>query len=161
MNIQTLFETHHDEIYRYLWRQCFDDALAQDIVQDTFLKALNKLDGLHNHSNLRAWLYRIATNTLHDHWRRENRQPMVALDERLAAAGSIESGYEQREMLASVAAAITHLPEKQRQSLILARYQDLSYDDIAVVLDISPDAARANVYQATKKLREQLMEVVE
>ena len=161
MNIQTLFEAHHDEIYRYVWRQCFDDQAAQDIVQDTFLKAMHALPDLRDHSNLRAWLYRIAANTLRDYWRRDNRYPQVALDEGLVSAGGIEATYDQREALAELAAAIARLPEKQRQCLLLARYQELSYDDIGAVLDISADAARANVYQATKKLREQLVEVVE
>jgi RNA polymerase sigma-70 factor (ECF subfamily) len=161
MNIQTLFETHHDEIYRYVWRQCFDDQVAQDIVQDSFLKAMHAWPDLKDHHNLRAWLYRIAANTLRDYWRRDNRQPQVALDERLASVVSIEANYEQREALTTLAAAIARLPEKQRHCLLLARYQELPYEDIAAVLDISADAARANVYQATKKLREWMMEVVE
>ena len=161
MDIETLFETYHDEIYRYLWRLSRDDSLTADLTQETFLKALPALHKLPPESNYRAWLYRIAANTQHDYWRQQKRRIIMDIDmTQLAASGDIESGYEQQEQLRLVAAAVIELPEKQRQALILHRYQELAYADIAQILEISEDSARANVYQALKKLRERFSEGV-
>jgi RNA polymerase sigma-70 factor (ECF subfamily) len=161
MDIEQLFELYHDEIYCYLWRLSHDDALAQDLTQETFLKAMHGLGRLVADSNYRAWLYRIATNTQRDYWRYQGRRPISDLDLELIAAGSsLEHDVEQRDLLRLVAAAVEGLPAKQRAALILSRYQGLGYAEIALALDTSEEAARANVYQAMKKLREQFAEVM-
>lgn len=158
MNLETLFEHYHDEIYRYLWRACFDSALAQDITQETFLKAFKNLPKLAPDSNYRAWLYRVASNALRDHFRREKR--LTTLDtQALATHENIEADYQLREKLEWVVQAVQALPEKQGLALILIRYEGMSYTEAAAILDCSEESARANVYQATKKLRAQFEEV--
>lgn len=153
MDIETLFNTYHDEIYAFLWRNTLDGPLAQDLAADTFLKALRHLPTLAPDSNFRAWLYRVASNALHDHWRAAKRLSDAPLDW-LDSGEHIERDYARRELLAAVAQEVMALPEKQRLALIMARYQDLSYAEIAEALACSEDAARANVYQATRKLRQ-------
>lgn len=160
MDIQTLFENYHDEIFRYLWRLCHDSLLAQDLTQETFLKAFRGLAKLSPESNYRAWLYRIATHTQYDEWRKQQRQPIAEMDlEWLSASDNLERDYEQQELIRQLWEHVAQLPAKQQQVLILSRYQQLEHHEIAEILKMSSDSVRANLYQALKKLRQIFEEV--
>ena len=97
--------------------------------------------------NLRAWLYRIATNKAIDVRRRQARR--VSLDD-------LELAAPQRDGVttADLAAAITALPAHERAAFVLRRVQDLSYADVASALDCTEEAARKRVSEATKKVKE-------
>jgi RNA polymerase sigma-70 factor (ECF subfamily) len=106
--------------------------------------------------NPRAWLYRIATNVARTRLKQRGREAVrtAALDPELLAAGPGPAEQaSHNDLLAAVAAAVDALPHHQRAALILRQYQGLGYDQIAAVLVCSPDSARANVYQAMKKLK--------
>ena len=168
---ETLLEQHHDEIYRYVWRM-FSSAgwsdcelEAQDVTQDTFLKAYRAYGRLRPESNYRAWLYKIATNSVYSamrHSKSYDSHNVPLLDEAheyLEDGDLSPFGYAAHsETLATVAAAIRTLPEKQRSAVIMRHLQDLDYAEIAHALDCSEDSARANVYQAIRRLRAELVE---
>jgi RNA polymerase sigma-70 factor, ECF subfamily len=156
---EDLVENHHGEIFAYILRMTRDRGEAEDLCQETFLrayKAFNRLDGGANH---RAWLYKIATNTTLNQIRRQktgrrvidtfkNGNGSTTLDDHAERAGN-------RDLLERVQRAIDELPEKQRLALSQRKLAGLSYSEIADKLDCSEDAARANVYQAIRKLRQQ------
>jgi RNA polymerase sigma-70 factor (ECF subfamily) len=147
------------ELYVYLWRMLSNEQDAEDCLQETFLRAYRAYSRLQGRANLRAWLYRIAGNTARTQLRRRMRRDgreVELPDEAIAASDPPQDGPERRERLAAVQAAVRGLPAKQQQSLILRKYQGLSYEEIGAALDTSPAAARANVYQALKKLRSSL-----
>lgn len=126
-------------------------------MQDCFVRAWRAYPRLEPGGNYRAWLYKIATNTARTRLQRSRRElaHSTALDpEKLPDPAPLDQ-LEQAEQMAVVSEAIDRLPEKQRAALILRKYQGLGYAELAAALDISPDAARANVYQALKKLRAQ------
>ena len=149
-----LVERHRPEILRYLVRLLGDQDDAQDTCQDVFLRAHRAFGRLRADSNPRAWLYRIATNSARSaaRWRarRTARTVDLDLDGLPARAGS---SPESREELRRVAQAVQALPPKQRAALMLRRFHGLDYDAIATSLGGNEAAARANVYQAVKRLR--------
>jgi RNA polymerase sigma-70 factor (ECF subfamily) len=152
----SLVNAHSAAIFAYLWRLLRDTADAEDALQDTFLRAYRAYGRLESHPNPRAWLYRVATNVARTRLKQRGREWVrtAALDPELAAAGPGPAEQaSQRELLAAVAAAVDALPHQQRAALILRQYQGLAYDQVATVLECSPAAARANVYQAMRKLR--------
>jgi RNA polymerase sigma-70 factor (ECF subfamily) len=155
----SLVDAHSGEIYGYLWRLTRDPADAQDCLQESFLRAYQAYGRLANQTNLRAWLYRIATNTAFTHLKRRRRErartaPLVV---ELTAGGPLpDEALAQRERLAAVAAAVDRLPRQQRAALILRKYQELGYGEIGHSLGCTEAAARANVYQAVKRLRSEL-----
>ena len=104
-------------------------------------------------ANARAWLYRIATNRAFTVLRRRRgalaRAAVVDLETLPARAVDLDGGLELRR----VARAVGALPPKQRAALVARRFAGLEYEDIAVTLGCSPEAARANVYQAIRRLR--------
>ncbi|MCC7358609.1 MAG: RNA polymerase sigma factor [Anaerolineales bacterium] len=153
----TLLTIHGPALHAYLWRLLRDPADAEDALQETFLRAFRAYGRAADHPNHRAWLYRIATNVARTHQKRAARAAAraSALDPDLAAPGpGVAEQAAQAQTLRAVAAAVAALPQQQRAALILRKYQELDYAEIAAALACTPAAARANVYQALKKLRQ-------
>ena len=159
-NFDTLVETHSAEIFAYLWRMMGENADAEDCLQETFLRAFRGYSRLASDSNYRAWLYKIATNVARTHFSRRKRAAMrrVEIDpSRLQGGISPHDELDRRAMLMAVQEAVEGLPHKQRAALMMRKYQGLSYHTIATVMGGTEAAARANVYQALKKLRAQFV----
>lgn len=154
-----LAERHRPELLGYLVRLLDDTHDAEDVCQDTLLRAYRAYGRLKPGSNTRAWLYKIATNTaftaLKHRKRRQARSVEVDL-ERLPA--DPPAPLDPREQMQVIRSAVEALPPKQRAALMLRHFQGLSYSEIAVSLGGTETAARANVYQAIRRLREALAE---
>ena len=151
-----LVERHSAEIFAYVWRMLHDAADAEDCLQEVFLRAFRSYARVRAETNYRAWLYKIATNTARSQWKRKRRGEAYTADldpERQADEMSAADRVEQKALLAEVARAVEELPAQQRAALILRKYQELSYADIAAALECTEAAARANVYQAVKRLQ--------
>jgi len=150
------------ELYVFLWRMLSNEQDAEDCLQEAFLRAYRAYPRLQGEVNFRAWLYRIAGNTartqLKRRLRRDGREIDLPDEEGAASHRTVlaDDGLELRERLAAVRTAVRGLPFKQQQSLILRKYQGLSYAEIGAALDCSPESARANVYQALRRLRTEL-----
>ncbi|MGH2621957.1 MAG: RNA polymerase sigma factor [Anaerolineales bacterium] len=155
-----LVEAHAPEIHAFVWRMLREDAESEDVLQSAFLRAFRAYDRLPAGANYRAWLYRIAGNEARTQLRRRSRRPAELTDDFPASAPSVENQAELRIWLRDVAQAVEGLPHKQQTSLILRKYQGLSYPEIGEILEVSPEAARANVYQALLKLRNRFVVVV-
>lgn len=163
-DFNTLVEAHSAEIFAYLWRMTGEKADAEDCLQETFLRAFRGYSRLVSDSNYRAWLYKIATNVARTHFSRRTRAAMhrVEIDpSRLQGGISPQDESDRRDLLMAVLKAVEGLPYKQRAAFMMRKYQGLSYHTIATILGGSEAAARANVYQALKKLRAQFVTVTE
>ena len=147
---ESLLDRHQGEIMRYILRSLGDAELAQDIFQETFLRAFRAYRSLPADANYRAWLYKIASNQCYDARRQRARQPLP-LEESVAVADRLDGG--RRELVVAVASFVRSLPQRQRQAFILRKFQGMDYGEIAIVLGCAPEAARASVYQALRKVR--------
>jgi RNA polymerase sigma-70 factor (ECF subfamily) len=157
-DFETLVEAHSTELFAYVWRMLRDTADAEDCLQETFLRAYRSFARLRPDTNHRAWLYKIATNTTRTHLRQRGRiaARTIDLDPDLQSDKSPPGEQvDQRQLIQAVARAVEALPDLQRAALIMRKYQELSYAEIAAALDCTEESARANVYQALKKLRVQ------
>jgi RNA polymerase sigma-70 factor (ECF subfamily) len=155
-DIETLVSAYGARIHAYLWRLLRDPAEADDALQETFLRAFRALARLDGHANPQAWLYRIATNVAHTRQRQRARQAVrtATLDAALAAPGPGPAEQADRQsLLAAVAVAVERLPYRQRAALIMRKFEEIPYADIAAALGCTEAAARANVYQAIRKLK--------
>jgi RNA polymerase sigma-70 factor (ECF subfamily) len=155
---ETLVDGHSAEVFAYLFRLTRAEADAEDCLQEAYLRALRAYPRLEADANTRAWLYRIATNVAFTHLRRRKRAGAwrADADERLASdEPSPEQAAERGARRRALAAAVEQLPAQQRAALVLRQYQGLGYDEVATALGCTEAAARANVYQAMKKLKEQ------
>lgn len=162
---EQLVTQHHREIYLYIWRLTRGADEAQDLFQETFLRAYRAYERLSADANTRAWLFKIATNLCRNYFRRQKRSLHVGLDEAWAVVeqsashgnGTAPDDPEQHVLLHDlqrhVLALIDGLPLKQKAALIQRKLHGFPYDTIAVSLQCSPEAARAHVFQALKKIR--------
>ncbi len=150
---------HRDEIYRYAWRMVGDVHDAQDLTQETFMRAYAAFGRLKPNSNVRAWLYRIATNNCLTFLKKQSRDRRQTVNAEWAldtVADTRLMPHEQvghMDLLREVAQAINALPPRQQAAIVQRKYQGLSYAEIAHSLNCSPDTARAHVYQGLRKLR--------
>ena len=159
-----LVERHSAEIHAYLWRLLRDPELASDVLQDTFLRAWRAFPRLKHRDHLRAWLYTIATNRARSLQRAVAQREMSHArlsDELSDPRASVAAQAADRDQRRRVLAAVDRLPAKQRQALVLRRYQELGYDEIAAIMGGSVEAARANVHLAQERLRLWLSDVDE
>ena len=157
-DFDVLVDRHSREIFSYLFRLLRNQQDAEDASQETFLRAFRAFPRLKNDSNLRAWLYKIATNVAYTQIKKRKRSNENIVDFSINSLKSLDHNLEQVDLLETVIQTVNKLPHKQRAALLLRNYQGCSYEEISAALDCSPEAARANVYQATKSLRRQLAE---
>lgn len=153
---ESLIDRHQREIMAYLLRNLRDAEAAQDAFQDTFLRAFRAYPRLPETANQRAWLYRIATNVCHDVRRGRLRQPLP-LDDASLYRDDVDDGA--RELAIAVRSFVDSLPRRQREAVLLRKFQGMGYEEIAMVLECSTDAARANVYQGLRRIRAHFAEV--
>ncbi len=160
---ETIVEAHHAEIFRYLRRLTSRAAEADDLSQETFLRAYRAYRALPSDANVRAWLFTIATNLARNHFRSEGRRSRAhaavsvsrsVLDDGAGPEG--ETLFNEARVL--VEAVVERLPARQRLAFILRKIHDLDYEVIARSLDCSAETARAHVFQALRKIRQRLGE---
>jgi len=158
---ETVFDavvaTHHGEIFRYLRRLAWRVAEADDLSQETFLRAYRAWPRLTPEANVRAWLFTIATNVYRNHVRSERRrQAAHATVQATRREMDIDGPEEQAmadEMRTLTQAAVRRLPLKQRLAFTLRKLHELDYEAIGQSLECSPESARAHVFQALRKIR--------
>lgn len=153
---EMVLERYQTEIFRFAVHLTRNQADADDLYQETVLKAYRAFDRLDGEANHRAWLYRIATNTfLSDRRKRGRERPLddVQASQLPGKATDDAARLDAGKLLREVDAFVASLPDKQRLALIQRKYHDLSYADIAINLRCSEAAARANVHEALRKLR--------
>jgi RNA polymerase sigma-70 factor (ECF subfamily) len=147
-----LVERYWDRLYRWLYRLSQDRHTAEDLAQESFLKALAGLNKFRAGTNFNAWLFRIAHNTFANHHRAaaRRREPLPDdLPER--EAGPVEQVLSQ-EALQGVAQAVNRLPTDFRAALLLRAEEGLSFRQIADALGLTEETARWRVFKARQKL---------
>jgi RNA polymerase sigma-70 factor (ECF subfamily) len=145
------------EIYRFALHLTRNRSDADDLYQETALKAYRAWDRLSCDANHRAWLYRIASNTFLSDKRKTSRLRSLDAEEaveRIPAASRDDDGrLDAGNLLRDVEAFIERLPPKQRIALVQRKYLDIGYPEIAATLGCSEEAARRSVHEALRKLR--------
>jgi RNA polymerase sigma-70 factor (ECF subfamily) len=151
-----LWRRHRGEIAAYLRRLLGNENDAEDVGQETWLRVHRAFGRLPPDANSRAWVYRIATNRALTALRGRARRKREAADVDLDALAGRGPDFDGAAMLRAVTAAVARLPPKQRAALVARRFHDLDYAEIGAALGCSPTAARANVYQAIRTLKQRL-----
>lgn len=161
-DFDSIYKEFQPRIRRYLNNiACESDAL--DLTQTVFLKVSQSLDSFRGESSLSTWIYRIATNTAHDHAlsslsKQKGREQLFDEDSSIddlpdtAFPGS-ERDYIRQEMNACIRGVINQLPENYRTVLLLSEFEELTNSEIAEILEISIDTVKIRLHRARAALR--------
>jgi len=137
-------------------RNLRDFHAAEDAFQETFLRAFRAFPRLPESANRRAWLYKIASNVCNDEHRRRGR---LSLSTETEPALPDDPEGDDRDLAIAVRTFVDGLPRRQRQAVLLRKFQGLDYDEISMALGCSSEAAHANVYQGLRRIRAHFAEV--
>jgi len=150
-DVERLFHAHHAALVRYLTRRLGDRDWAEELVQETFLRALRHEDVV----NERAWLFAVAANLARDEARRQIRRrrhlQLLADEARAAEAEAPTPAFERAEDAAAARLALDGLEERDRHALLL-REEGLSYEEIAEALGLSVGSVGTTLFRARKRL---------
>jgi RNA polymerase sigma-70 factor (ECF subfamily) len=135
-----LFETYKDRVYSIAFHFCADETAASDITQQVFLRLFSSINQFRFDSEFTTWLYRLVANMCIDEQRKRKRFVFFGdkgIEVKEPGKKYVEEHYVRRELAASVKRAIAELRPKLRIAILVKYFEDLSYDEMAVVLGCS------------------------
>lgn len=146
-----IFDKYHVPIYSICYRFTRNEADARELTQDVFIKVYRNLRKFNERSKFFTWVYRIAVNTCIS-FKRRNRKllPLLETEPKRDPVG------QSVRLKVAIDDALKKLPDRQRMAFILRHYQGYTFDEIAEIMNITTGAAKANHYQAVRKLRSYL-----
>jgi len=158
--LRSRLDQHRPAMLRVAFSWCHDRALAEDLVQDSLVKALAQSDSLRDPSRLKAWLFVILGNCFRDHLRRlRPHEDIDAIDDETLAGGlRPDEAHEQAAIVAKVRAAIASLPLGQRQVVTLVDLEGFAYAEVAGILDVPVGTVMSRLSRARQALRVLLLD---
>jgi RNA polymerase sigma-70 factor (ECF subfamily) len=158
-----LLNRHKDTVYSYIYFIVRNRELAEDIFQETFVKAIVtiKQGRYTENGKFRAWISRIAHNLIIDNYRQEKNEQTISNDDceidlfnnYKLSEGTIEDELIKSQILADVKKLIDYLPDNQKEVLMLRYYQDLSFKEIADITGVSINTALGRMRYAILNMR--------
>jgi RNA polymerase sigma-70 factor (ECF subfamily) len=154
---ETLVRQHGPALYAFIYRLVGDPTDADELTQETWVKAWRSLSGFKGKSEFKTWLFRIGMN-LTFNWKKR-RKPVEELTELLPGSSNNEpvTVFEQKRREEVVKAALAQLPPDQRTALVLNIYEGMSYREVAEVMGRSVRAVDALLFRAKANLRQILI----
>jgi RNA polymerase sigma-70 factor (ECF subfamily) len=172
--LRELIETHQHRVIGTAAKMLGDEADAEDIAQQVFVRLWKSAGRYEPTAKFTTWLYKITRNLVFNELRRRKRHPARSLDQPLdpnepdrtlqAADPNTKAPSTtllDAEMQAAIQRAIDELPETQRMAIVLRRYDDISYEEIGEVLDLSVPAVKSVLFRARTELRAKLQQYLD
>ncbi|MGO9898074.1 MAG: RNA polymerase sigma factor [Bryobacteraceae bacterium] len=154
--LEVLFERHHRALFQFFLHQTGNRATSEDLVQEVFFRILKYRHTWKPGTGFRAWLFQIGRNAWRDHAGRHPAE--IALPETMesfaSAAPSPARQAEDREDTEFLRRALASMPAEKKEVLILSRFLDMKYDEIAAALECEVGTVKVRVYRALRELGE-------
>lgn len=150
-----LYKKYYARIYRYCRINLYNNAIAQDICQDTFIRAWKALPAFSakNGGTFQAYLFRIARNLLID-VSRKKKEVSIEDAQFIATDSDLLEDLDRKSKIESVRAALAKLKDRDRQIIILRYFEDLSHAEAASIIGIREGALRVRTIRLLQKLKE-------
>lgn len=146
-----LFDRYQRPLFNFYCRLTGDRTASEDLVQDVFFRILKYRQTYRPGTPFRAWLYQIARNAWKD-YHRKHPQAVEFEPEMLSPVASIDNAQREQET-ELLHKALLMLPEEKREVLLLSRFQELKYDEIAHLLDCEVGTIKVRIHRALRELR--------
>ncbi|HZV52469.1 MAG TPA: sigma-70 family RNA polymerase sigma factor [Candidatus Dormibacteraeota bacterium] len=151
-----LYDLYFLQIYRFVYSRMRDQAAAEDVTSEVFMKALKSIGRYQDTGKpFSAWLYQIAVNSVADRYRLA--RPVEDIDEQrdLAVGGpALEEVAAQRDELRRIWSVVETLPRQQRIAMVLKFQEDMKIEDIAAVMGKSPGAVKLLIHRGVTRVRQ-------
>ncbi|KMQ66628.1 RNA polymerase sigma factor [Chryseobacterium angstadtii] len=158
--VRALMDAYQSRLYWHIRRIIVDGDIAQDTLQETFIKAYQNFHQFKNDSQLYTWLYRIATNEALQQVNKMKKMQKTDEDPEYymqnLVADNTEGDAEEIQLL--LQNAIQSLPEKQKLVFMMRYYDDLPYEEISKIVDMSVGTLKTNYHYAKQKIEEFIKE---
>jgi RNA polymerase sigma-70 factor (ECF subfamily) len=164
-----LVQKHHRPVIHFLFRMTRNQAVAEELAQEVFLRVYRARDSYRAEARFTTWLYRIATNLAVNHardTRHERSAQTIYLDAPDEETGttpdvadsepSVETKLVTNERMAAIRSHVMALPERQRMAVLMHKYQGMDYREIGNVLKLSESATKSLLFRAYQTLRDKL-----
>jgi len=148
---------YQEKLYWHIRKIVISHEDANDVIQETFIKAWNNLGNFRGDSKLYTWLFRITNNEALSHLKRSRRKtwiPLIDLGNKLENTMEGDYYFDGDELQLKFQKAILKLPEKQRLVFNMKYFDEMKYGEIAEILDTSVGALKASYHLAVKKIKE-------
>lgn len=150
-----IYAEYYAEVYKFVLTLCRDAALAEEITQESFFKALKHIDSFHGDCKIGTWLCKIAKNTLYSYTRKQDRQTELLVDG-LISEESLEQRFADKETAYAIHEVLHQLGEPYKEVFWLRTFGELSYGQIAALFGKSESWARVTYYRAKIMIKEEL-----
>ena len=154
--VETIWEEWGTGLRQFILKRVSDETIADDILQEVFVKIQSRIETLRDVSKFRSWLYQITRNTIIDHYR--SKKPMIELPETLSLKDESVADDIIEDLTLCVNNMVDRLPDKYRQAVILTTYHGMTQKKMGEKLQISLPGAKSRVQRAREKLKGMLLE---
>lgn len=152
-----LFERYHRVLFGFLYHSTNHRATSEDLVQTVFYRMLKYRHTFSGEGEFRTWMYHLARNVLNDEFKKNNRiryqENFAEISDKQNTENDLGENIEDSESTEILQKSLSKLSIEYREVLILSRYQELSYQEISEILNISEANVKVRVHRAIKELR--------
>lgn len=152
-----LFERYKKPLFGFFYGMNKDADLSEDLVQNVFFRILKYRYLFRGEGDFRTWMYHIARNVNHDHYRKikwKGKDGLDSLKERPSLEVNRQTEFQHDEEMELLAKALEQLPDDKREILLLSKYQDKKYREIGEILGCTEGAVKVKVFRALQELKE-------
>jgi RNA polymerase sigma-70 factor, ECF subfamily len=149
---EAVYRAHASVIHALCRRMCGEDGEANELVQDVFVRAWERLPSFRGQSTLATWLHRLAVNVVLEKWRTKKRDALRMIDDADGLAIDAEPQQHDPDVLMDVEAAVTRLPAGARTVFVLHDIEGYSHDEIALMTGIAAGTSRTQLFRARRAL---------
>ena len=158
-----LYERYYRQLYRFIFNMTRQKELSEDMVQNIFLRMLKYPDGFMGFGEFKMWMYHIARNTVYDYFRKVKRTPFHSdvrdYEEKIEGEQRSDAQFEKEQELKTLETAMEKLSDENRELLILCRFQELKYNEIAKILNTTEGAIKVRVHRALNQLKNNYLKI--
>ncbi len=154
--MEELYEQNAKIVYHFLYTRCKDEALAEELLQDTFLKAFESMERFDGSCKISTWLCQIARHLLYQHWEKEKKASFAELTEEVPARSDTEQQALHKVELSEVLHVLNRMSEDVVQVVKLRTMSELSFKEIGAMLGKSENWARVTFFRAKKQLLQEV-----
>ncbi len=154
--MEELYKQNAKIVYHFLYTRCKDKALAEELLQDTFLKAFESMERFDGSCKISTWLCQIARHLLYQYWEKEKKTSFAELTEEVPARDDTEQQVLHKVELSEVLDVLNRMPEDVAQAVKLRTMSELSFKEIGAMLGKSENWARVTFFRAKKQLLQEV-----